>query len=178
MLYKIFNSSQQCQITRCGTNLHRTPCLYLSVSVIQRQHTWDESFLKRERWYIIQHLTQFACVVDVPGAPVIIVWLVFRVRTNHSDIIAVIKQQLPLFLPLTSPQLHVCAGRGIRKKERNFCSDLYDGPAFDPVLLLEACHHPIQLSVSTWKWPDNVFTPRLGHSGQLGHLNSGVSCQV
>lgn len=155
-MYKVLNSCPQCQIMRRGANL----------LVCIRPSLWykgsTREIFKWEPRYVIQRLTQFACVVDVSGAPVIIAWLVFRVRINHSDIIAAIKQQLPLFLPLTSPQLHVCAGRGIRKKERNFCSDLYDGPGFDPVLLLEACHHPIQLSVSTWKWPDNVFYATFG----------------
>lgn len=67
-----------------------------------------------------------------------------------------IKQQLPLFLLSHPPQLHVCPEW---KERKEFLLWFIRWTWFWPkvLLLLEACHHPIHLSASTWKWPDNTF---------------------
>lgn len=100
MLSRVLNSSELVKRVK----LYRDPCSYSSFCYVERQRTRAKIYARNSDtldgvW------RKFACFDDTSLDPH------SSVRINNSDIIAAIKQQLPLFFPSHPPQLHVCTER-------------------------------------------------------------------
>lgn len=110
---------------------------------------------------------KFACFDDTSLDPH------SSVRINNSDIIAAIKQQLPLFFPSHPPQLHVCTER------KEFLLWFMRWTWFWPKVLLLQAPSPHSLISERLKVTRHFFNATFGFILDCsGHSNGQVSCQV